>query len=134
MTQQIDIARAWALIETHLANLRFERVIDYLRRGRRHTSKSTRALKHSWRTLQVQFDDVSGAEDDWTRLHDMEAELTLRHESLPRPWPARGICGRWRENHLARLRGDPGFWGFAEESAFKATLAFETACRNAVKH
>lgn len=29
MSDKIDAVRAWKLIEAHLANLRFERVVDY---------------------------------------------------------------------------------------------------------
>lgn len=134
MSGQIDIARAWPLIEAYLAHLRFERVVDYLRRGRRFAGEKFYTLKFGWRDLYTRFDEVPGTESEWTHLHDLEAELALRHDTVPRPYPARHAHGLRREQHAKRLWGDPGQWGETERCLYEAALAFEAACRNAVKH
>lgn len=134
MNKQIDNARAHTLIEAYLGHLRFERVVDYLRRGRRFAGRSSHTLKFEWRDLDTHFDDVQGSQDDWTHLHDLEAELALRRDTVPRPYPARHTYGLWREQHAARLWGDPDQWRASERCLYEGALAFETACQNAVKH
>lgn len=134
MSDTIDIARAGALIEAHLANLRFERVIDYLRRGRRFAGLKFYTLKFNWRDLYARFDEVVGTESEWTHLHDLESELALRRDTVPRPRLARHAFGLWREQHAMRLRGDPAEWREAERCLYDAALLFEQSCRNTVKH
>lgn len=134
MSGKIDACRARALIEAHLANLRFERVIDYLRRGRRLAGKKFYTLKFDWRDLYTRFDEIAGTESEWTHLHDLEAELALRHDTVPRPYPARHAHGLRREQHAKRLRGDPDEWGTAERCVYDAALLFEHSCRDVVKH
>ncbi|MDP1837841.1 MAG: hypothetical protein Q8N31_13525 [Reyranella sp.] len=134
MSGKIDANLARALIEAHLANLRFERVIDYLRRGRRFAGKKFYTLKFDWRDIYTRFDEVLGTESEWTHLHDLEAELSLRHDTVPRPYPARHAHGLRREQHAKRLWGDPAQWGEAERCLYEAALLFEQSCRNAVKH
>ena len=56
MSGQIDIVCARALIEAHLASIRFERVEDYLRRGRRYAGRSTTSLKIGWREMEARLD------------------------------------------------------------------------------
>jgi len=134
MSGKIDAARAHALIEAHLANGRFERVVDYLRRGRRFAGEKWYRLKFDWRDLYTRFDKELGTESEWTHLHDLEAELALRHDTVPRPYPARHSYGLWREQHLKRLRGDPDQWGAGERCLYDGALLFEQAWRKAVKH
>ncbi len=134
MSEPIDITRAHALIEAHLANLRFERVVGYLRRGRRFAGEKFYTLKFRWRDLYTHLDEVLGSESEWTHLHDLEAELALRHDTVPRAYPARHAHGLWREQHAKRLWGDPAEWGEAERCLYEAALLFEQSCRNAVRH
>lgn len=134
MSEQIDAVRAWRLLEAYLAHLRFERAMDYLRRGRRFAGEKFYTLKFRWRDLYTRFDEIAGTESEWTHMHDLEAELTLRRDTVPRPYPARHALGLRRDEHAKRLWGDPAQWGEAERCLYDAALAFETACRNAVKH
>ena len=134
MSGQIDIARTHMLIEAHLAHIRFERVADYLRRGRRFAGKKFYRLKFDWRDLYTRFDEIPGTESEWAPLHALEAELALRRDTVPRPYPARHAHGLRREQHAKRLWGDPGQWGDAERCLYAAALLFEQSCRNAVKH
>ncbi len=134
MSQQIDGARAHALIEAYLAHLRFERAVDYLHRGRRFAREKFYRLKFDWRDIYTRFDQVAGTESEWTHLHDLEAELSLRRDTVPRPYPARHEHGLRREENAKRLWGDPAQWGDAERSLYDAALLFEQVCRNAVKH
>lgn len=134
MSEGINVIHAWELVDHYLANLRFDRAVDYLQRGRRFAGKKTFQLKFDWRDLYDHFDDVDGSTKDWTALHDLEAELTLRGEGTPKPRPARGVNGRWREQHMERLRGDPAKWGSTERNIFEAAQAFRRECQHAVKH
>src|SRR3954467_6485252 len=122
MSGKTNILRAHALIEAHLANLRFQRAIDYLRRGRRFASLKFYTLKFDWRDLYTRFDGVMGTESEWTHLHDLEAELTLRRDTVPRPHPARHAYGLKRTEHAKRLWGDPDQWGEAERCLYDAAL------------
>lgn len=134
MSGQIDVASAGRLIEAYLAHIRFERAIDYLRRGRRFAGKKFYTLKFEWRDLYTRFDEVVGTESEWVHLHDLEAELSLRRDTVPRPYPARHALGLRRDQHARRLWGDPGQWGDAERGLYEAALVFEAVYRNAVKH
>ena len=134
MSQLIDRARAHALIQAYLGHLRFERAADYLRRGRRFAGEKFYTLKFGWRDLYTRFDEVVGTESEWTHLHDLEAELSLRRDTVPRPYPARHAHGLRRDENAKRLWGDPGQWGDAERGLYDAALLLEQSCRNAVKH
>ena len=134
MSGQIDAARARMLIEAFVANSRFERVVDYLRRGRRFADKKFYTLKFDWRDLYTRFDDVLGSESEWIHLHYLEAELALRHDTVPRPYPARYTHGLSREQHFRRLSGDPAQWGAAERCIYESALLLEQSWRKAVKH
>ena len=134
MTGKIDIARAHALIEAHLRHGDFERVIDYLRRGRRFAGPKFYTLKFDWRGLYTRFDKEPGTESEWIHLRDLEAELALRHDTVPRPYPPQHAYGLKRAEHAKRLWGDPDQWGEAERCLYEAALSFEMTCRNAVKH
>lgn len=134
MNEPIDRARAQVLLAAYLRHLHFERVADYLRRGRRFAARSSQALKVEWRNLDVRLDDVQGSLDDWIHLHDLESELALRRDTTPLPFPARGSYGLWREEHGRRLWGDPDEWRAPERCLYDGALAFEAACRHSVKH
>ena len=134
MSEPIGRARAQVLLAAYLGHLRFERAVDYLRRGRRFVGRSSHELKSEWRDLDIHFDDVQGSQDDWIHLHDLEAELTLRHDTVPRACPARHTYGLWREQHAQRLWGDPDQWRAPERCLYDGALAFEATCRNAIKH
>jgi hypothetical protein len=134
MSRPIDVAHARPLIEAYLAHIRFERAIDYLRRGRRFAGKKFYTLKFEWRDLYTSFDDAVGSESAWIQLHDLEAELALRRDTVPRPYPARYTHGLRREQHAKRLWGDPAQWGEAERCLYESALLFEQSWRNAVKH
>jgi hypothetical protein len=131
---KIDAERARLLIDAHLANIRFDRITDYVRRGRRFASNKWYTLKFEWRDLHASFDGVLGSEEEWVRLHDLEAELALRDETVPPPRKAYGVHGRWREDHAKRLRGEPGEWGEVERCLYDAALLFEESCRRVVRH
>jgi hypothetical protein len=134
MSGQIDIVCARALIEAHLASIRFERVEDYLRRGRRYAGRSTTSLKIGWREMEARLDNAAGSEDELTRVRDLEAELSLRRERLPPAGHPTGSFSVWRERHLDRLRGDPSQWSAVEWAVYEGALAFVEECRNALKH
>ena len=134
MSEPIDAVRAWRLLEVYLAHLRFERAMDYLRRGRRFAGEKFYTLKFRWRDLYTRFDEIAGSESEWIHMHDLEAELTLRRDTVPRPYPARHAHGLQREQHAKRLWGDPGQWGETERSLYEAALLFEQSCRKAVWH
>ncbi len=134
MNKQVDHARAHALIESYLGYCRFERVIDYLRRGRRFAGEKFYRLKFDWRDIYTRFDQIVGTESEWTHLHDLESELSLRRDTVPRPYPARHEHGLRREANAKRLWGDPGHWGETERCLYDAALLFAQSCRSAVKH
>ena len=134
MNTQIDGVRAHALLEAYLVNLRFERAVDYLRRGRRFAGEKFYRLKFDWRDLYTRFDEIAGSESEWTHLHDLEAELTLRRDTVPRPPPARHAHGLRRDEHAKRLWGDPGQWGTAERCLYEAALSFQLECRSMLRH
>lgn len=134
MNTQIDGVRAHALLEAYLVNLRFERAVDYLRRGRRFAGEKFYRLKFDWRDLYTRFDEIAGSESEWTHLHDLEAELTLRRDTVPRPHPARHAHGLRRDEHAKRLWGDPGQWGTAERCLYEAALSFQLECRSMLRH
>lgn len=134
MSQLIDNARAHALIEAYLGHCRFERVIDYLRRGRRFAGEKFYRLKFDWRDIYTRFDQVAGTESEWTHLHDLESELSLRRDTVPRPYQARHEHGLRREENAKRLWGDPAQWGDAERGLYDAALAFMEHCRKMAKH
>jgi hypothetical protein len=132
MSEPIDITHAQALIEAHLAHVRFERVVDYLRRGRRFAGEKFYRLKFDWRDFYTRFDEVAGTGCEWTRLHDLEAELALRYDTVPRPYPARHAHGLRREQHARRLWGDPVQWDEAEHGLYEAAHRVATATISAV--
>ncbi len=134
MSAKIDAARAHVLIEAYLGHCRFERVIDYLWRGRRFAGEKFYRLKFDWRDIYTRFDQVAGTASEWTHLHDLESELSLRRDTVPRPYPARHEHGLRREANAKRLWADPAQWGEAEWCLYDAALAFEGACRGAIKH
>ena len=134
MSQLIDIVRAHTLIEAYLAHLRFERAIDYLRRGRRFAGEKFYRLKFDWRDLYTRLDEIEGTESEWTHLRDLAAELLLRRDTVPRPYPARHAHGLAREEKAKCLWGDPAQWGDAQRCLYDAALLFEQSCRSAVKH
>jgi len=134
MTTRTRIVPMRAGIEAHLANIRFERVVDYLRRGRPHAGKSTTSLKITWQEMQAHFDDVMGSENDWIRIRDLESELSLRKERLPPLAHQEGCYSIWRQRHLKRLRGDPGQWGAVERAVYEEAREFALECRSALKH
>jgi len=134
MTTQTLIVPMRVGIEAHLANIRFERVVDYLTRGRPHAGKSTTSLKITWQELQAHLDDVSGSEDDWIRLRDLESELSLRKERLPPLGHQEGGYSIWCKRHLARLHGDPSEWGAVERAVYEDAREFAQECRSALKH
>jgi hypothetical protein len=134
MSGKIDVARAHALIEAHLRHGDFERVVDYLRRGRRFAGEKWFRLKFDWRDLYTRFDEEPGTESEWTHLRDLEAELALRHDTVPRPFPPRHAYGLKRKEQAERLWGDPNQWGPGERCLYEGALLFEQSCRNALKH
>lgn len=134
MTTQTRIVPIHTGIEAYLANIRFERVADYLRRGRPHAGKSTTSLKISWQEMEAQLDDVAGSEDDWIRVRDLEAELCLRKERLPSLGDPKGSYSVWRKRHLDRLQGDPSQWGAVERLVYDEAREFARECWSALKH
>lgn len=121
-------------IEAYLANIHFERVADYLRRGRPHAGKSTTSLKITWQEMEARFDDAAGSEEDWIRIRDLESELSLRKARLPPLAHQEGCYSIWRKRHLKRLRGDPNQWGAAERAVYEEAREFAQECRSALKH
>jgi len=134
MTTQTRIVPMHVGIEAHLANIRFERVVDYLRRGRPHVGKSTTSLKITWREMQAHLDAVSGPEDDWIRVRDLESELSLRKERVPSLGHQEGGYSIWCKRHLMRLRGDPSQWGAVERAVYEDAREFAQECQSALKH
>lgn len=134
MTKQTRIVPMRVGIEAHLANIRFERVVDYLRRGRSHAGKSTTSLKITWQEMQAHFEDVTGSEDDWIRARDLESELSLRKQRLPPLGHQEGCYSIWRKRHLKRLHGDPSQWGAVERAVYEDAREFAQECLSALKH
>ncbi|MDP2373858.1 hypothetical protein [Reyranella sp.] len=134
MTTQTRIVPMRVGIEAYLANIHFERVVDYLRRGRPHAGRSTTSLKLTWREMQARLDAVSGPEDDWIRLRDLESELSLRKERVPSLGHQEGGYSIWLKRHLERLHGDPSEWGAVERAVYEDALEFARECWSALKH
>lgn len=74
-------------------------------RGREVLQAEVRLAGHLTR-----FVEVVGTESEWTHLHDLEAELSLRRDTVPRPYPARQEHGLRRDENAKRLWGDPAQW------------------------
>lgn len=134
MNTRTRIVPTRAGIEAHLANIRFERVVDYLRRGRRYAGRSATSLKIDWQAMEAHLDDIVGSQDEWTVVRDLEAELSLRKERLPPLAHQEGCYSIWRKRHLKRLRGDPGQWGAVERVVYEEAREFAQECRSALKH
>ena len=112
------------MVDAYLSHLSIERQVDYVRRGRAFKAKSTYYLQTRYLSAVRLYADCAEPERAVHDLHDLEAEVALRGETMP---PLEVQCcefSRWRQEHMKRLDAGPDAWRKPERVLVASAMAF----------
>ncbi len=112
------------MVDAFLNHQLVERQLDYVRRGRSFEAKTSYWLANQYLStvrLYVHRDDPSRAIRE---MDDLEAEITLRGETLPSLELQDCEFSRWRLEHMKRLHAGPDSWRKPERKLVASAMAF----------
>lgn len=119
-----------AMVAAYFGHLLFERVADYLRRGRAFADHPITRIKGRYLAAVRLYRST----DHLQEIHDLEAEVALRGETMPSLKVQACDFARMQQEHLDRLGDGPDRWREIERSVATAAVAFFERCQEAVKH
>jgi len=122
------------MVAAYMSHLLIERQADYARRGRPFRARSTPYLKARYLAAVRLYEYASDPEAAVDEMHDLEAEVGLRGESMPSLEVQRCALSRRRQEHLARLRAGPDAWGDVERKVVATATAFFDDHKRMSKH
>jgi hypothetical protein len=112
------------IVDAFLNHQLVERQHDYVRRGRSFRTRTSYYLKAQYiRAVRLY---VHGSDPNRTiqEIEDLEAEITLRGESVPSLELLDCEFSRWRLEHMKRLEAGPDAWRKPERRLVACALAF----------
>ena len=112
------------MVDAYLGHLAIERQVDYVRRGRSLETKSTFHLQRQYINAVRLYADCADPERAVDELHDLEAEVALRGETMPSLELQCCEFSRWRIEHMQRLEAGPDAWRRPERKLVASAMAF----------
>lgn len=117
------------MVNAYLSHLLVERQVDYVRRGRSYRTKSTFSLNKQYLNTVRLYVHCADPKQAVRELKDLEAEITLRGETLLPLEVQDCEVSRWRQEHMKRLDAGPDAWQKPERKLVACAMAFFDNCR-----